>query len=359
MSSQLSFGSIELRDRLKRQSTLMKVHRLIHWERLRPLLVGLYKREHSQGGGQQPFDSVLMFKAVLLGQWHSLSDAKLEEALLVRIDFLDFCGLSLSDAVPDETTLCRFRNRLIKAGVLDTLLGQINLQIQQHGLMIKEATGAVIDATLIASAGRPNKTITVETDATDQAIFFEDGSQPGIVVEERVSVDPDASWLKKGKQSHFGYRGYLVVDEGDGFVRGVHTAPANQSEMTHFIPAIEQAHIKPSRVYADKGSSSAAHRQWLRSRQIKSALMHKAARNPPLTERQKRANRWISKKRYIVEQTFGTLKRLFHMDRASYLTTVKVNGQLILKSLCLNLTKMANKILDISPATGSLHLKNG
>ena len=45
-----------------------------------------------------------MFKAILLGQWHSLSDAALEQALYVRIDFLHFCGLSLSDAIPDETT---------------------------------------------------------------------------------------------------------------------------------------------------------------------------------------------------------------------------------------------------------------
>ncbi len=32
-----------------------------------------------------------MFKAVLLGQWHSLSDPELEHALAVRADFLVFC----------------------------------------------------------------------------------------------------------------------------------------------------------------------------------------------------------------------------------------------------------------------------
>ncbi|WP_242447213.1 transposase [Nitrosomonas supralitoralis] len=38
------------------------------------------------------------------------SKRQLEQALYVRIDLLRFCGLSLSDAIPDETTLCRFRN---------------------------------------------------------------------------------------------------------------------------------------------------------------------------------------------------------------------------------------------------------
>jgi IS5 family transposase len=343
---QMSFGSLELEQRIRRQSTLLKVQALIDWESMRPLFKGLYKRDHSRAGGQEPFDCLMMFKAIVLGQWHSLSDAKLEEALLVRIDFLQFCGLALMDKVPDETTLCRFRNRLVKAGLLNTLLGTINKQIQRHGLMVKEATGAVLDATLISSAARPNKTITIETDADGELVTFEDGSQPG-VVEEKASADPDARWLKKGKRSYFGYRSYVVVDEKDGYVHGVHTAPANESETTHFIEAVESADITASRIYADKGSASHANRSWLRSQKIKSGIMYKATKHKPLTRHQKLANRLISKKRYIVEQCFGTGKRLFKMGRASYMTTAKVNAQVILKSICMNLTKAANKILEI------------
>ena len=148
---QMSFGTLKLLQRLKRDSVLMKIDALIKWEELRPKLTGLYKRELSHGGGQEPFDALLMFKAILLGQWHSLSDSALEQSLCIRIDFLQFCGLSLSDAIPDETTLCRFRNRLVTSNRLDDLLSSINEQLQSHGLMIKGATGAVIDATLIES----------------------------------------------------------------------------------------------------------------------------------------------------------------------------------------------------------------
>ncbi|SFF25956.1 transposase, IS5 family [Nitrosomonas sp. Nm166] len=198
-----------------------------------------------------------MFKATLLGQWHSLPDAALEQALSVRIDFLQFCGLSLSYDIPDETTLCWFRNRLVANDRLDGLLAAINEQLQSHGLMVKGATGAVIDATLIESAARPKKTITLEVDAEGKAVQFEDGSQPGISCFDAQSADADAIWLKKGKKSQFGYRGYLVVDAQDGYdVRGVHTAPANQSEMMHFEAAIDGAHIEANRVYADKGSGS-------------------------------------------------------------------------------------------------------
>ena len=106
------------------------------------------------------------------------------------------CGLTMSDAVPDETTLCRFRNRLIQANKFDSLLASINAQLQQQNLMVKAATGAVIDATLIESAARPNKTITLETDQDGQAITYEDGSNPGVSCTEKTSVDGDATWSK-------------------------------------------------------------------------------------------------------------------------------------------------------------------
>lgn len=350
----MSFGSIEMSHRLKRESTLMKVHALIDWEALRPHFSGIYKRDATRGGGQAPFDSLVMFKAILLGQWHSLSDPKLEQALQVRIDFMHFCGLTLSDEVPDETTLCRFRNRLIVNKKLDPLLALINTQLQKQNLMVAKATGAVIDATLVQSAARPNKTITLETDAEGTPITHEDGSSPGIVCTERHSADNDATWLKKGGKSHYGYRSYLTVDAEHGYVRGVHTAPANQSEVTHFETAIANAHIDANRVYADKGSASAANRHFLKTRKIKSAIMHKAQRNKPLTERQQRANKLISKKRYIVEQCFGTAKRLFGMARASYFGTLKVNAQVILKGMCINLLKAANKILLMPNTTGEI-----
>lgn len=354
---QTSFGSMEMAQRVRKDSTLMKVGALINWEALRSQLSGLYKREQSRAGGQEPFDGLMMFKAILLGQWHSLSDPKLEEALTVRIDFMHFCGLRLTDAVPDETTLCRYRNRLIQAGKLDKLLSCVNTQLQEQGLMVKGTTAAVLDATLVQSAARPNQTITLETDTEGNTIHYEDGSQPGVVCTEKQSADSDATWLKKGNKSHFGYRSYVTVDAQDGYVRGVHTAPANESEVSHLERAVDAAHITPNRLYADKGYASAANRQKLRQRQIKSAIMYKAQRNTPLTARQKQANKLISRRRYIVEQCFGTAKRLFGMARASYFGTHKVNAQIILKGLCMNLLKAANKIFIETTSPGVVRPK--
>ena len=60
-----------------------------------------------------------------------------------------FCGFELHEAVPDATTLCRFRNRLVKAKKLASLLHEVNRQLHRHGLMVKAAHGAVVDASFI------------------------------------------------------------------------------------------------------------------------------------------------------------------------------------------------------------------
>ncbi len=41
---QMSFGALELAERLKRDNVLMKIDALIEWEELRPKLTGLYRR---------------------------------------------------------------------------------------------------------------------------------------------------------------------------------------------------------------------------------------------------------------------------------------------------------------------------
>ena len=91
----------------------------------------------SSGEGPQGYDPLLLFKCLLIGQWHGLSDPKLERALKVRLDFMLFCGLELHSNVPDETTHCRFRTALVKGGVYDDLLAEVCRQLEDHGLKVR------------------------------------------------------------------------------------------------------------------------------------------------------------------------------------------------------------------------------
>ena len=67
-------------------------------------------------------------------------------------------------------------------------------------------------------------------------------------------------------------------------------------------------------------------------------------RKHPLTEAQTKRNRYLSKTRYVVEQSFGTLHRKFRYARAAYFGLCKVSAQSHLKAMCLNLLKAANRL---------------
>ena len=47
----------------------------------------------------------MMFKALLLQSWYALSDPALEKQLARDLLFRRFIGLSISESVPDQSTL--------------------------------------------------------------------------------------------------------------------------------------------------------------------------------------------------------------------------------------------------------------
>ena len=133
---------------------------------------------------------------------------------------------------------------------------------------------------------------------------------------------------------------YATYDQEDGYIDQVHVTLAHVSEMTEFETVIKER--KDKRMYGDH-YASAANRVSLKQKGIKNGLMEKAKKNKPLIHWQKKFNSLISKIRYRVELGFGTLKRRFHFARASYFTTAKVHGQMVLKAMAFNLLKALNK----------------
>ncbi len=129
---------------------------MFDWECLRHWLKGIHRNEEHREG-MPAYDSLMMLKAILLGQWHSLSDPELERCLRTRLDFMLFTGFGLDGKVPDETTLCRFRNQLFKQGRAEKIFSHINRQLSKQRLQIEKAKGAIIDATIIESAARPER----------------------------------------------------------------------------------------------------------------------------------------------------------------------------------------------------------
>lgn len=334
-----SFFMLGAEQAVGRDNPLMKLNQLIRWSEFNPLLVGVHRNDVNPQGGQKGYDNLKMFKAIILGQWHSLSDRELENSLRVRIDFMLFTGLELGEEFPDASTLCRFRNKLIEKGLDQKLFTKVNAQLEKQGLLIKKAAGAVIDASIIESAARPKRTIEWKEMPEDRK---EEQIPDDMAYEVQESADPDARWLKKGKRCYFGYKGFASIEAEQGFIQAVHVTPANKSEGAELPEVL--SNIDPKAAYADKAYASQANRDHLRNRGIKDRILYKAARNRPLTKRQRQFNRLASKIRFIVEQGFGTLKRRFRFCRASYFGIRKILGQFRFKAICFNLLKAVNKV---------------
>nr|WP_277424504.1 transposase [Bathymodiolus thermophilus thioautotrophic gill symbiont] len=82
------------------------------------------------------YSAVSLFKALLIGTWHNLSDEKLADSLSRDLVFINFCNFSLSGSKPDATTIGRFRTKLIKQNLFDRLLSSINLMLENNQLKL-------------------------------------------------------------------------------------------------------------------------------------------------------------------------------------------------------------------------------
>ena len=314
-------------ERYAEKSPLLKINILINWQKIL-LIIQEVKQVSYEKGGRPPYDTISMFKAVLLGQWHSLSDEALEYCLACRFDFMLFCGFD-DIKMPDATTLGRFRNFLIDNDLLSKLLDEINRQLEEYGLKVKNADTAIIDATIIqTAASKYNKVIEEDKD--------------GNAVEYTLCKDIEAGWQKKYGKWKLGFKMHNMVD-AQGFVNKAYGTPANESDTKNFAPLLDDL-PENTTVYADKGYCSEENRQHLKERGLRNGIMDKAKKGTPLTDAQLQRNKKLTQTRYVVERTFGTIHRIFNGKRSSYFGLKKCEGQFLLKAICANLLKAANKL---------------
>ena len=148
-SGQMGFGDMEATGRVPEGHFLKKIDGQIDWRPFEKVLEPLYHPTL----GRPSHPPLVMFKALLLQQWYGLSDPGLEEAICDRLSFQRFLGLSLTDPVPDETRICRFRTMLAQAGLGERLFALLEEQLDAKGMIVRR--GSLIDATLIKAQPHP------------------------------------------------------------------------------------------------------------------------------------------------------------------------------------------------------------
>ena len=71
--------------------------------------------------------------------------------------------------------------------------------------------------------------------------------------------------------------------------------------------------------------------------------MRKKPKGQAMTHRNRIRNRLISQRRFVVERTFGTLKRTYGLHRARYIGLVKTQAEVLMKSIAYNLKRGINR----------------
>ncbi|MDB2422855.1 transposase, partial [Paracoccaceae bacterium] len=121
---------------------------------------------------------------------------------------------------------------MVKTGTYDALLAEVCRQKENYGLKVKEASAAIIDATLIESAVHTHTHVEVPVEDWAED---ENPDEPACVI---FSSDHDARWIKKGCKSMLGHKVFARYDE-EGFLDKIHTTPAHIGESAQFETMIQ------------------------------------------------------------------------------------------------------------------------
>lgn len=305
---QLSLADALVQQRAGQNERLGRIKGIIDWGAVDRLLKPLRSDLGAPG-----YPVGVLLRALLLQQWYSLSDPELEEALADRLSFRRFVGLALDEAVPDHSTLWRFREALGRTGLAEQVFGEINRQLATKGMIVKR--GTLIDATLVAAQSAPP---------------VSEASEP--------THDPDAAWTKRegASKAHFGYKAHVAVDQGSLLVRSALLTPANVNDTE---PADALIQGDEAAVYADKAYDSHARSARLRAAGIKNRIMRRGNKHHALSSRQRRRNHLIAKVRAAVETVFAVFKRSYGYRRVRYFGLARNQAQLALLCTAFNMRR--------------------
>jgi transposase, IS5 family len=294
---------------------LEKLQALVDFEIFRPEIDAALKRSDGSKGGRPPMDAVLMFKVLILQTLYGLSDAQAEFQILDRRTFGRFLGLDDGDSAPDETTIWRYREALVRGGAIDALFARFDAHLKSLGYLAMG--GQIMDASIIAA---PRQRMTDEERA-----IVKGGGIPAAWAAKPARLaqkDRDARWtLKRGRRKKgpdgkllmeiatpiFGYKSHIGIDQRHGFIRIWSVSDAARYDGRELSELLDASNTG-SAVWADTAYRSQKNeRKIARSGRV-SKIHFRRAPGKPLPPQRQRANAARSKVRSAVEHVFATQK---------------------------------------------------
>ena len=283
---------------------LEKVAVTVDWELFRPIIDNTLRKEPYAKGGRPPFDSIMMFKIVMLQQWYGIADDNTEYLINDRLSFQRFLGLSLGDKVPDAKTIWLFKENLAKSGIGKKLFTLFERQMERLHVITRK--GSIVDATFVEAPRQRN--------TKEENELLKTGETPPEWEKNIHKIrqkDKDARWAKKREVFHFGYKNHVKADKDSKMIVSYSVTDASVHDSKEIAGLID---IRDKKLWADSAYTNTSYvAYWdIRKKASKMGidiLIHERAyRSRPLTAKQKETNREKSKVRARVEHIFGTMR---------------------------------------------------
>jgi IS5 family transposase len=307
-NKQESFGDWALAQRTRPNEVLEKISALVDLSQAERRLEATYSEL-----GRPGHRAAVLLRVMLLQHLYGLSDPQAEEQLGDRLSFQKFVGLRSGEAVPDETAICRFRQRMITAGLHEKLLDLLNSQLAAAGYLVKRTM--LVDATLVESSRtRPDHQAALQ------------GKAP----------DTDARYTRKANQRYYGYKAHVSADGDNQLVCRAKITPANVDDSKVFGELIS---APTKAVYADKIYDTLKNKAWLASRGMANGILKKSNYYRRLTTQEHERNARRGRKRRRIERVFAHFKKWQHYRRVRYLGLIKNQLELTLKAVAYNLRR--------------------
>ena len=269
---------------------LGEIRDIIDWEKFRPIIADVY-RDNKETGGRPHNDEILMIKMLILAGWHGLSDYEVELLAMDRLSFRHFLGYP--DKIPDRSTVWAFKEKLTSKGKVHLIWDELQRQLDEKGYAIKR--GTIQDATFITS---------------------DPGHAPADKPrgdEAKTRRSRDGTWGKKGTKSEFGFKLHTIIDKENQFIRRFDTSTASVHDSQIDLSQ------KGETVYRDKGYFGSVPFASM------DKTMKRSVRGHPISTKDKRRNRAISRVRSLVERPFAVIKRVFRSGHVKVTTHLRVH----------------------------------
>ena len=284
--------------RTRRELFLQRMDGLIPWQRLEERIRPAYPKS---GKGRRPYPLPVMLRVHCVQLFYNLSDPGMEDLLYEAESVRRFVGLSLAEALPDETTILNFRHLLERHELGEGLLEEINAHLESQGLRLKE--GTIVDGSIIEA--------------------------PSSTKNRSGERDPEMHQTKKGNQWHFGMKAHIGVDSQTGVVHSLTTTAANAHDVTE---AHRLLHGGETQVWCDAGYQGVHKRDENLEREVEWQVAMRPGKRRKLDPESPEALAERSKAsvRAKVEHPFLKVKRVFGYAKVRYRGLAKNTERLAL-----------------------------